>query len=249
MTEIDDHGQNRMKLRATIVNISQACRDGSVRRFALRAARPFQFRAGQWIDAFVPPQIGGFSFLSKPTSAADDGSFQLAVQRTSNPPAKWMHDVATIGTEFDFQVGGDWFLDTDEDVEQPKNLLLIAGGVGLVPIHSICFTALQESDQFRVHLLYSTKSRDTSLFDEDFESLRDERRFSLKRFSTRETDTNNDETSVFRRMNEQDLKEAVALFDNEPCTAFLCGPPSFADSMAAVLESFDNVDVKYEKWW
>ena len=245
----ESSNQLSMKARAIIVKISNACRDASVRRFELRADRTFQFRAGQWIDAFVPPQIGGFSFLSMPSRAAEDGTFELAVQKTHNPPAIWMHEVASEGTQFDFQVGGDWFLDTDEAIEQPKNLLLIAGGVGLVPIHSICLTALHESSRFRVHLLYSTKSTETSLFDQDFELLRHNDRFSFKRFLTSENAEIDGENDVNRRISENDLKKAVDLFDNDDITAFLCGPPLFADSMATSLQQFDNVNVRYEKWW
>ena len=75
----------------------------------------------------------------------------------------------TVGAELGIRVGGDVFFDPDLDSPSP-DLLLIAGGIGINPIHSI-FSHVTDllnchwtNSPRHVSLLYSASSRDELIF-------------------------------------------------------------------------------------
>lgn len=56
----------------------------------------FRFRAGQWVDFFVPglDKVGGFSMVSTPE---DLPVLRLAVKKADfAPPARWVHHEAQV---------------------------------------------------------------------------------------------------------------------------------------------------------
>lgn len=95
------------------------------------------FKAGQWIDLFIPgiSTVGGFSICSSPADFARDGVIELAVKYSTHPPADWIHKKCSAGAEVKIRFGGDYFYDPPPG--DKENLLLIAGGVGINPVYSI----------------------------------------------------------------------------------------------------------------
>ncbi|XP_026087768.1 oxidoreductase NAD-binding domain-containing protein 1-like isoform X2 [Carassius auratus] len=66
----------------------------SVKRLRLEVSHPdFSFRAGQWVDFFIPgvDTVGGFSICSSPGLLRREGVIELAVKNTRHPPAHWIH--------------------------------------------------------------------------------------------------------------------------------------------------------------
>ncbi|XP_025924401.1 oxidoreductase NAD-binding domain-containing protein 1 isoform X3 [Apteryx mantelli] len=60
--------------------------------------KDFTFKAGQWVDFFIPgvSVVGGFSICSSPGLLERDGILELAVKRAVHPPAHWIHTEKNI---------------------------------------------------------------------------------------------------------------------------------------------------------
>lgn len=121
--------------------------------------QPFKFLPGQWLDVHIPSiaTAGGFTITSTPADAqllsslespvpllgaetsapASQGGpyVELAVQNSpSNPPAAWLWRPKDeiLGKEINIRVGGSFvWPPTGVDIQKVKNVVLIAGGVGI----------------------------------------------------------------------------------------------------------------------
>ncbi|CAB4008620.1 Oxidoreductase NAD-binding domain-containing 1, partial [Paramuricea clavata] len=130
----------------------------------------FKFKAGQWVDFMIPgvETVGGFSMKSSPRKLEKHRIIELAVKKSDHPPAHWVHSECHVGDKVSLKVGGDFFYDSTS--ENSKELLFIAGGVGINPLYSI----LQEingslkdgqlNKDVKVELLYSASSLDELIF-------------------------------------------------------------------------------------
>ncbi|XP_068863337.1 oxidoreductase NAD-binding domain-containing protein 1 isoform X4 [Aphelocoma coerulescens] len=71
------------------------------------ANKDFTFKAGQWVDFFIPgvSVVGGFSICSSPSLLKREGILELAVKYTVHPPAHWIHTECTLDSEVALRVG------------------------------------------------------------------------------------------------------------------------------------------------
>lgn len=92
------------------------------------------------LDTFIPglDKAGGFTITSTPGEARPSKSsppfLELAIQRSSNPPAKWLWRPTEeiLGSQLAVRVGGSFTWPPPHlDVRQIDRLVLIAGGVGI----------------------------------------------------------------------------------------------------------------------
>ncbi|KXT08227.1 hypothetical protein AC579_1299 [Pseudocercospora musae] len=151
-----------------------------------RSRFPFCRRPGQWIDTFIPSlrQAGGFTITSTPQDAMPSSHsspyLELAIQRSSNPPAQWLwrDTEEIIGSQLSVRVGGSFthhYLQTlayfrnfrsqwpppHLDTKQIDRLVLIAGGVGINPLISIFSYLIRIPAPLRppeIHFMYTTKA-------------------------------------------------------------------------------------------
>ncbi|XP_078274247.1 oxidoreductase NAD-binding domain-containing protein 1 isoform X4 [Rhinoraja longicauda] len=135
----------------------------------------FTFKAGQWVDFFIPgiSKVGGFSICSSPGQLERESVVELAVKYSKYPPAHWIHKQCEIGSEVTLRVGGDFFFDPRPS-DSPVDLLLVAGGVGINPLYSILLHAaelhrLQGTEHCKykpgsVQLYFSAKNTEELLF-------------------------------------------------------------------------------------
>jgi hypothetical protein len=96
----------------------------------------FTFQPGQWIDTYVPhlAKPGGFSFVSSPKTFKDHGIASLAIQKTDNPPSKWLWQDGILGQRIMMKVGGNFTFPpskTSVDLDTIDYVQFIAGGVGI----------------------------------------------------------------------------------------------------------------------
>ncbi|XP_032531429.1 oxidoreductase NAD-binding domain-containing protein 1 isoform X3 [Chiroxiphia lanceolata] len=80
----------------------------TVKRLRLAIAnKDFTFKAGQWVDFFIPgvSVVGGFSICSSPGLLEREGILELAVKHTVHPPAHWIHTECTLDSEVALRVG------------------------------------------------------------------------------------------------------------------------------------------------
>ncbi|KAF3833725.1 hypothetical protein F7725_024929 [Dissostichus mawsoni] len=147
----------------------------TVKRLRIAVPPDFSFKAGQWVDLFIPgvEKVGGFSMCSGPGLLQREGIVELAIKYAKHPPAHWVHTMCTVGSQVAMRVGGDFFFDPAPDPS--VDLLLVAGGVGINPLYSIL---LHTSDLLRrnqasggrdfnigsAHLCYSANNTQELLF-------------------------------------------------------------------------------------
>nr|KAF6475533.1 oxidoreductase NAD binding domain containing 1 [Rousettus aegyptiacus] len=86
-------------VRREVVSAAKVCgaanESPSVKRLCLLVAdKDFSFKAGQWIDFFIPgvSVVGGFSICSSPRLLEQERMIELAVKYTNHPPALWIHN-------------------------------------------------------------------------------------------------------------------------------------------------------------
>ncbi|XP_076069731.1 oxidoreductase NAD-binding domain-containing protein 1-like isoform X5 [Oratosquilla oratoria] len=86
------HTREPVLSKAIVTDIRQE--SPTVLGLTLRVTNPgFYFKAGQWVDMFIPglETVGGFSMYSDPAQLENDGTIDLGIKFTKWPPAFWVH--------------------------------------------------------------------------------------------------------------------------------------------------------------
>ncbi|XP_019735946.1 oxidoreductase NAD-binding domain-containing protein 1 isoform X2 [Hippocampus comes] len=237
----------------------------SVKRLRLTAHPDFNFKAGQWVDFFIPgvDKVGGFSMCSSPGLLQREGVVELAVKFANHPPAHWVHTACTLGSQVAVRVGGDFYFDPSPS-DPAVDLLLIAGGVGINPLYSILSHTADLLQVNRasggrgynigsVHLRYSAKTTEELLFKNPI--LRACREFPDKltcQFHVTQQSTDIEpHLQPFvnrRRIAEEELRTHV---DPQRTLCYLCGPPPMIEAISQTLVNLGLPQdrILFEKWW
>ncbi|TMS18457.1 Oxidoreductase NAD-binding domain-containing protein 1 [Larimichthys crocea] len=237
----------------------------TVKRLRLAVDPDFSFKAGQWVDFFIPgvETVGGFSMCSSPGLLQREGIVELAVKYAKHPPAHWVHTTCTVGSEVAMRVGGDFFFDPSPS-DPSVDLLLVAGGVGINPLYSIL---LHTSDLLHInrasggqdynigsaHLCYSAKNTQELLFKNSITEVCREfpDKFSCDFYVTQpstDVDLNLQPFLSRGRITEEELRARV---DPQRTLCFLCGPPPMIEAISKTLMDFGlpKDRILFEKWW
>ncbi|KFP78710.1 Oxidoreductase NAD-binding domain-containing protein 1, partial [Acanthisitta chloris] len=237
----------------------------TVKRLRLAVAdKDFTFKAGQWVDFFIPGVsiVGGFSICSSPGLLEREGILELAVKHNVHPPAHWIHTKCTLDSEVALRVGGDFFFDPQPG-DSPVNLVLIAGGVGINPLFSILLHiadlhAYHEEGKGKGHkiltakLYYSAKNTTELLFKKNILGL-------MNAFPGKITccfHLTQQQSQICKelqphvregRISEKDLEKHIS--DNT--LWYICGPPPMTESISKLLSNMGvpRNCVFFEKWW
>lgn len=229
----------------------------------LVADKAFSFKAGQWVDFFIPgvSVVGGFSICSSPQLLEQERMIELAVKYTNHPPAIWVHNKCTLDSEVALRVGGEFFFDP-QPTEAPRNLVLIAGGVGINPLLSILrHSADLHRDQAnkgssyeigKIKLFYSAKNTSELLFKKNILDLVNEfpEKITCSLHVTKQTAQISEELKPYiteGRITEKEISNHVSagtLF-------YICGPPPMTDFFSKQLEDshVPKEHICFEKWW
>ncbi|XP_056154673.1 oxidoreductase NAD-binding domain-containing protein 1 [Lampris incognitus] len=237
----------------------------TVKRLRLTVHPDFNFRAGQWVDFYIPglDKVGGFSMCSSPGLLQREGVIELAVKYTKHPPAHWVHTMCTVGSHVAMRVGGNFFF--DPSLSDPSvDLLLVAGGVGINPLYSIL---LHVADLLRLNhasngrdyhigstrLCYSAKNTQELLFKNTIIELCQEfpGKFSCGFHITQESQEVDQQLLPFLnrcRITAASLQPHV---DPERTVCYLCGPPPMIEAVSQTLTDFGlpKDRIIFEKWW
>ncbi|KAM4688706.1 oxidoreductase NAD-binding domain-containing protein 1 isoform 1-T2 [Discoglossus pictus] len=236
----------------------------TVKRVRLQVANhEFTFKAGQWVDFFIPgvPKVGGFSICSSPGLLEREGVLELAVKYNLHPPAYWIHTQCSLGSEVALRVGGEFFFDPQPS-DLPVDLVLLAGGVGINPLFSILLhvadlhktweTTGQGCQTGSVKLYYCAKNTSELLFKENILSLVNNfpGKITCSFHVTQQSSPICSELQPFiteGRISENDLAKSVS--SDHLC--YICGPPPMIESMCKQLEALHvpREQIYFEKWW
>ncbi|KAM3679755.1 oxidoreductase NAD-binding domain-containing protein 1 isoform 2-T3 [Ammospiza maritima maritima] len=201
----------------------------TVKRLRLAIAnKDFTFKAGQWVDFFIPgvSVVGGFSICSSPGLLEREGILELAVKHTAHPPAHWIHTECTLDSEVALRVGADLHgyqegkgnrhkLGTAKLYYSAKNtseLLFKKNILGLMKAFpgkiSCCFHVTQQRSQI------------------------------CKELQPHITEG---------RISEKDLEKHVS----NDTSWYICGPPPMIESISKLLTNIGvpRNRVFFEKWW
>ncbi|XP_057211456.1 oxidoreductase NAD-binding domain-containing protein 1 [Triplophysa rosa] len=236
----------------------------TVKRLRLEVPHPdFKFRAGQWVDFFIPgvDTVGGFSICSSPGLLQREGIIELAVKYTRHPPAHWIHTQCSVDSEVAVRVGGNFCFDPQPS-DPVLDLLLVAGGVGINPLYSILLhTAdlLRHSSPGhayrpgRTHLCYSAKNTKDLLFKNTIVDICHElsEKISCNFHETQQSSDIEQEIQPYTisgRISEEVLRPHV---DPKRTMCYLCGPPPMIEKVSADLQRLGLSEDKilFEKWW
>ncbi|XP_027013305.1 oxidoreductase NAD-binding domain-containing protein 1 [Tachysurus fulvidraco] len=232
----------------------------SVKRLQLEVPHPeFSFRAGQWVDFFIPgiETVGGFSVCSSPGLLQREGVIELAVKYTQHPPAHWIHTKCVLGSHVEVRVGGDFYFDPMPS-DHTVDLLLLAGGVGINPLYSILMHSadlLQLPHAYKpghTHLCYTAKNTKELLFKNSIIGVCQEfpDKFSCD-FRVTQQDFEIESDQPYTTSGKISQEELVCHVNPERTLCYLCGPPTMTESLSLVLQSLglSTNQILYEKWW
>ncbi|KAG3279451.1 oxidoreductase NAD binding domain containing 1, transcript variant X3 [Ictidomys tridecemlineatus] len=229
----------------------------------LVADKDFSFKAGQWIDFFIPgvSVVGGFSICSSPRLLEQERMIELAVKYTNHPPALWIHNKCTLDSEVAVRVGGEFFFDP-QPTDAPRNLVLIAGGVGINPLLSILrYSADLHRDRANkgsgyeigtIKLFYSAKNTSELLFKKNILNLVNEfpEKIACSLHVTKQTTQISAELKPYiteGRITEEEIKDHIS----KETLFYICGPPPMTDFFSKQLENnhVPKEHICFEKWW
>nr|XP_002716235.1 oxidoreductase NAD-binding domain-containing protein 1 [Oryctolagus cuniculus]XP_008264266.1 oxidoreductase NAD-binding domain-containing protein 1 [Oryctolagus cuniculus]XP_051674453.1 oxidoreductase NAD-binding domain-containing protein 1 [Oryctolagus cuniculus] len=255
-------------VRREVVSPARVCgaaaASPSVRSLRLLVAdREFSFKAGQWVDFFIPgvPVVGGFSICSSPRLLEQERVIELAVKYANHAPALWVHNQCTLDSEVAVRVGGEFFFDP-QPTDASRNLVLIAGGVGINPLLSILRHAAdlhrEREDKGSgyeigtVKLFYSAKSTSELLFKKNILNLVNEfpGKIACSLHVTKQTTQIGAELEPYiteGRITEEELRDHIS----RETLFYICGPPPMTDFFSRHLEDshVPREHIRFEKWW
>ncbi|XP_061852718.1 oxidoreductase NAD-binding domain-containing protein 1 [Colius striatus] len=254
--------------RQEVISQAKVCgitdESDTVKRLRLAIAnKDFTFKAGQWVDFFIPgvSVVGGFSICSSPGLLKREGILELAVKHAVHPPAHWIHTECTLDSEVALRVGGDFFFDPQPG-DSPVKLVLIAGGVGINPLFSILLHiadlhGYQEGKgngykMGTVKLYYSAKNTSELLFKKNILGLMNAFpgkitcRFHVTQQSSEVCEELQPHVTE-GRISEKDLEKHVC----KDTLWYICGPPPMIESVSKLLSNMGvpRNCVFFEKWW
>ncbi|XP_065607782.1 oxidoreductase NAD-binding domain-containing protein 1 [Cyrtonyx montezumae] len=266
--KMDHLERTASNFRQEVISQAKVCgitnESETVKRLRLAITnKDFTFKAGQWVDFFIPgiSVIGGFSMCSSPGLLEREGVLELAVKYTDHPPARWIHTECTLGSEVALRVGGDFFFDPQPG-DTPVKLVLIAGGVGINPLFSILLHVAhlhgyQESKgngykMGTVKLYYSAKNTNELLFKKNILGLMNAFpgkitcRFHVTQQSSKICEELQPHVTE-GRISEKDLQKHVS----KDTLWYICGPPPMIESISKLLynSGVPRNCVFFEKWW
>uniref|UniRef100_A0A8C6RKU4 Oxidoreductase NAD-binding domain-containing protein 1 n=1 Tax=Nannospalax galili TaxID=1026970 RepID=A0A8C6RKU4_NANGA len=255
-------------LRREVVAAAKVCgttdESPSVKSLHLLVADTnFSFKAGQWVDFFIPgvSVVGGFSICSSPRLLEQERMIELAVKYTNHPPAVWIHNKCALNSEVAVRVGGEFFFDP-QPTDAPRNLVLIAGGVGINPLLSIL---RHSADLHReraergngyeigtITLFYSAKNTSELLFKRNILDLVNEfpEKIACRLYVTKQTTQISAELKPYimeGRMTEKEIRDHIST----ETLFYICGPPPMTDFFSKQLEKnhVPKEHICFEKWW
>ncbi|XP_067862093.1 oxidoreductase NAD-binding domain-containing protein 1 isoform X2 [Heptranchias perlo] len=224
--------------------------------------KDFAFKAGQWVDFFIPgtSKVGGFSICSSPGLLERESLLELAVKYSKHPPAHWIHTQCDLGSEVTLRVGGDFFFDPQPS-DSPVNLLLVAGGVGINPLYSILshvadLHRLQGSKQCKykpgsVQLYFSAKNTGELLFKRNIINLAKEfpGKISCHVHVTQQTSEIPGDIQPYVTAGR--ISERTLAHVSKDSLCYICGPRPMIESVSEQLEKLGvpKESIIFEKWW
>jgi sulfhydrogenase subunit gamma (sulfur reductase) len=236
-----------LPLPAKITGLRQLSTDTSL--FSVRlddgeAARQFIFEPGQFIQLSVP--AGGEVPISLASTPTDNGTIELCVRRSGHVTSL-LHTQevgARLGIRGPYGNGfpvGEW---------KKKNVLLLAGGLGIAPLRSLLHHLLRHRVEFGdIALMYGAREPSAILFKEEMVELGN--RTDMHLFLTVDFASNESPAGLICNTGLLPTLLKEVNFATENTVAVVCGPPALYRCVIVELQgsgfSCDSIFLSLER--
>lgn len=147
-----DTSPNQALITATVKQLNLL--NDEIMQVVLDCQKPFEYRAGQFINLYLDPTISrSYSLASVPHQ---DRYLHLHVRRLPDGQvSNWIHQVLKTGDEITISSAfGNCFYTTGR---AEQNLLLIGTGSGLAPLYGIIQDALSQGHRGEIYLFHGSR--------------------------------------------------------------------------------------------
>lgn len=200
--------------------------------------------AGQHVDVRLTAADGYQAHRSYSIASAPGEPVEITVERIAGGEVSpFLVDTLEIGTRFDVRGPvGRYF------VWEPgagRDVLLVAGGSGVVPLRSMLRHRVASGDDARMRLLYSSRTWDDVIYRDELEDAAD----GVEVVWTLTRSVPPGWTGFDRRVDATMLAETAWPAGTDPA-AYVCGPTSFVESVAGSLKllGYDAASIRTERF-
>ncbi len=233
-------------LTATLSEIDNLSPD--VKGFTLDLqGQDYDFLAGQWLDLSIADksEVGGYSITSAHSSHPQQ--LKLAIKAAPHHPVTaYLHEQAKVGQQVQISQGqGACVYHPD----MGKQIVLIAGGIGITPLMSIFRSIRDQEPDTQVALIYSAHAPEDFVFTDEIRSSANEHENVLAVFSC----TDQERAELPDWIHFQERVDGFFLKSmNLPPQAhyFICGPATMLSEVEKQLLvlGVPAGKIHYEKW-
>ncbi|MEM4337034.1 MAG: FAD-dependent oxidoreductase [Candidatus Woesearchaeota archaeon] len=220
------------KLKGTIEKIIEESED--VKSFWIKLEEDFAFTPGQFVIVSLPDleKKGAFSIGSSPTEHKN--KILITVKKVGLLTGK-LHE-AKLGDIINI-IGplGDFTFK-----EQNNDLVLIAGGCGIVPFRSIIHYVLDKKLKNKVVLLYSARTEKDIIYRYEWEKLKN------KNIKIVITLTRQQWEGRTGRIDKQLIEDSARNLKNPEF--FVCGPQQLVEEISEKIKQAGYNRIRIDKW-
>jgi ferredoxin-NADP reductase len=211
----------------------------SVFTLKLRPEKRIVFKAGQFCLIYM--KLNGnyekrpFTISSSPYYETLDFTIKLYGEFT-NALARLKKDEEVI-VEGPF---GNFIIEDDE-----KNLVFIAGGVGITPFISMIRERIHSRKRQKITLIYAAKTKEDIVFKEELDNIKEE---WFKKVYVLSQEKIEEEGYLHGRINREIIEKFVDINEIKNTVFYLCGPAQMVKDMKDILISIgiDKDNIKFE---
>jgi len=205
------------------------------------------FRAGQFLTLRVTPQKEPMVRTYTVSSAPADPHYRISVKREEKGSvSRYLHETLSTGDTIDIKAPrGAFHIDTEES----RPAVLLAGGIGITPMVSmarhVAMEGLRTRCLRRLTIIHAAKTTGQRAFAETFRDLERGTGGQIRYVSVISNPAPGEEPgSAFNgagRITAKTLQQVLPLDDYD---FFLCGPPSFMQSLYDMLQELGVSDAR-----
>lgn len=208
-------------------------------------SRKISFKPGQYFYISIPkplyPDSGGnlrhFTIVSSPNQV---GIISMATRIREESGFKNTLKELPIGSEVEIgSIMGDFVLPE----ESAKQLVFIAGGIGITPFISMLTYINEESLSHEIILICSNRDKESTPFYEELQELaKINNKIKLIFTMTEKTAEGNEKGRIDTKM----IKKHISGYDKK--LFYVAGPPEFNIAMLDILEKLKIKDIRVENF-
>lgn len=223
------------KIKATVIDIIQETKDSKRIVFSSKDM-PF-FKAGNYLT--IEMQIGNsivtraYSIVSSPLKAYKEKIAEIIVKDTKDGfVAPYINNELKVGDEVLLEVGLGQF--NYEKYRDKKNIVAIAGGVGITPFISMAHDIIERRLDINLTIIYGSVNPNEIIAKDEIESLMQDNIKVVHVIS-----------GNYKYSGEKGFitKEIIKKYSHKECSYFICGPKVMFDSVIGELKEL-NVDLR-----